>query len=255
MFIPEEFYDIHGIKSIHINKKLSSNTNNVYWIKAYKDSYQSWDLTIKLYKNEKSKYSFNKEVDILKHLSYHGVPVPEIYYSSNRLIIMEHISGEVLLEKILNSSNNIDDYRIINELIIWFESFYRAMKKWKKSLYVKADVSLTNFIFKDKIYGIDFDGCQPGIIEEDIGKLCAFILTYSTEFNASRFQFINRFIQVFTQELRLDTEVVIREMKNVIAKLSEKTINNYSQESINAIINSWRNQKIVYKVSNRKTLN
>lgn len=251
MLIPEKFYEMHEIKSINIKEKFYSKNNNVYWIQAYKEGNVSLDLAVKLYKQ--SRYSFNKEVDILRHLKEYGVLVPEVFYTSSNLIIMEHISGEVLLDKILNLESEDDKlpeaaYKIIYDLAHWLKSFYFAMTKWKKRLYVKEDVNLRNFIYRDRIYGIDFENCHPGVVEEDIGKLCAFILTYSPEFTPWRCKFTENLIRIFTEEMLLDTEVVIMEMRKEIAVISGRRNATYSQALMNTIVNCWRKSKIVYKV-------
>ncbi|MBS4039959.1 MAG: hypothetical protein KGZ81_05105, partial [Flavobacteriales bacterium] len=80
------------------------------------------------------------------------------------------------------------------------------------------------------------------------GKLCAFILTYTPEFTPWRCKFTDALIQIFSQEFAIDTELVIREMKNEIEVIAERRNTKYSTELIEVMINSWRKQKILYKV-------
>lgn len=253
MLIPERFYEENQIKSIQINEKFYSKNNDVYFIKAYREGNIPWNLAVKFYK--RSRYSFNKEVDLLRHLREYEVMVPDIYFTSNNLIIMEYIAGEIMLDRILSleesevTCSSEEVYQTINQLAQWLLSFYQAMRKWKKRLYVKEDVNLRNFIYSQgKIYGIDFENTHPGVIEADVGKLCAFLLTYTPEFTEWRCSFTEKLIRIFSRELLLDTEVVIRAMRKEITVIAHRRKTSYSMEVVNKIIDSWRRERMVYKV-------
>jgi len=244
--LPERFINIHNIQSIEIKKKFQSRENNVYLIRAYKDNNEAWDLVVK---RTKSRYAIKREIEILKHLNEHGVMTPEIYYYTSNLMVMKYISGETMSDKFLlhDKKTSTELKQLIEELINWFISYYKAMANWNKNLYIKADINLTNFIisndFNDKIYGLDFENCRPGIVEEDIGRLCANILICNPSNFTYNHELLHTIIKITAQEIRIDPDRAIKEMKVVLERSTDKIGCIYSRENIKDIINSLRRQQ------------
>ena len=241
--LPESFINIHDIKSIEIKKKFKSRENNVYLVRAYKDNNEAWDLVVK---RTNSHYGIKKEIEILKHLNEYGVMSPEIYYNTSNLVVMKYIHGEALLDRLLipDKKNMTELKQTIEKLIYWFISYYRAMTVWNKNLYIKSDVNLTNFIICDDIiFGLDFENCRPGIVEEDIGRLCTNILMCNPNNFTFNHDLLYKIIKMTSQEVRIDTERVIREIKVISEKSNDKIDCIYSRENIKDIISSLRRQK------------
>ncbi len=251
MRIPEKFYEMYNVQSIQIQEKFYSKKNDVIWIKTYDEKGQRKDVVVKQYKQ--SNWSCNKEEDILKHLKEAGLAVPEVYFKSNNLIIMEHIQGEVLLDTILRQENNMTEgpraypNQIVWELTHWLSNFYKIMKKWSKRDYVKGDMNLRNFIYGDKLYGIDFENSRTGYMEKDVGKLSAFILTYNPEFTQYRINFTNELIMSLREVLPLNEELAIQEMRLELNEISKRRNVQFSEESIELFIHNWRRHRKLYK--------
>lgn len=226
--------------------------NDVIWIKTYDHQGQKKDIVVKQYKQ--SNWSCNKEADILTSLREEGLAVPTVYFKSNNLIIMEYIQGEVLLDTILRQENDSADTlrgysnTIVWELTQWLSDFYRAMKKWSKKDYIKGDMNLRNFIYGDKLYGIDFENSRTGNREKDIGRLSAFILTYNPAFSQFRVHFTRELLQSLQDILPIDLDAVIQELKLELNEISNRRNILYPQDQIEPIISTLKQPKQIYKI-------
>lgn len=85
-----------------------------------------------------------------------------------------------------------------------------------------GDVNFRNFIIREKIYGLDLEECREGKIEEDIGSLCAFALTYSPSFTPWNIAMAKEMFRILSSELGLDKELLKQEIQREILAISIK---------------------------------
>ena len=126
---------------------------------------------------------------MLQLLKEKGLSVPQVFIIQDQYVIMEYIEGKTLLETI--EEREVDyklkkgccyqsNQQLISALIEWLKNFYR----YADERIILKDINLRNFIINNdgEIYGFDFEDCDVGKIKEDVGKLCAYILTYDPPF-------------------------------------------------------------------------
>lgn len=203
-----------------------SKKNEVYRSNIIYNSL-SIDCVVKKYKRD---IDMRNEVYWLKNLKENGMAVPFIYKKMDKEIIIEYINGDLLLDV-------IEEYEVINnsryeELIIkiidWFEMFYKVTYMVKGDKYIVYDVNLRNFICGDKFYGIDLEECRKGDYEEDIGRMCAFILTYDPIFTQWKEEFVKelraRFVERFNLNDILVEKNIQKELKAIVYRRKSKYI-------------------------------
>lgn len=203
-----------------VKHRFSSKRNCVFLIKT-----GLVNLVVKVYPSPGT--NLKKETKILLELKKKGVAVPRIVETDDESITMEYLEGPLLLdifewqERLAGShSKSLTEpvYVTIHSLCRWLISFYDASRDMGGEQIILGEVNFRNFIVKEKIYGIDFEECRHGWIEEDIGKLCAFALTYSPSFTPWKIAAAGEIFKVLTGEMNLDRERVKEEiLKELLA--------------------------------------
>ena len=82
----------------------------------------------------------------------------------------------------------------------WFIEFHNFFKKDDQFL-IRGDSSLRNFIFTDRIWGVDFEESRIGNPVEDIGGMCASILTTDPMFTKEKLQLCKKFIDSYVEKV------------------------------------------------------
>lgn len=211
-----------NIDKFVIKKRFHSKKNQVYLVTS--PDFAREDCVLKLYNNPQS---LIKDVTFLESLKREGVRVPKILYQSSNYIILEHLEGETLtdlfdsMEK--NGSSPEQAYAAIDALCEWLAHFYSVCEKIIKKQVIMKDVNLRNFIFCDEmIYGIDFEEVNVGLIEEDIGKICAFILTYEPSYTSWKLDLAKYFRDKATKMFNLNPELVLEELNNELSAIKKR---------------------------------
>ena len=210
-----------------VEKKFTSKKNNVYLLNSAQSCEKDKYL---VYKKFSCPNRMQKEVEMLSKLKDNDLPVPQILVTGKDYIGLEYLEGTLLLdcycdlESTDGSSSKFlheSDYFFINALCSWFKNFYKAVKDITGKQIIMGDVNFRNFIVKDIIYGIDFEECREGSIEEDIGSLCAFALTYNPSFTIWKKTMVNELQRIFCEELNLDKKLLKKEVKNQLLFLAQ----------------------------------
>ncbi len=190
-------------------------------------------------KGYRKESSLKKEYKILKLLKQNGVRVPEIYCSYDKKLFLEYIEGKTLLKYIEEfeekNIKGIQVDRIINYLLDWLTRFYDTFS----GNYIMEDINFRNFIIKNNfIYGLDFEECKPGEKERDIGRMCAFAITYYPPFSEWKKYYIKKFLHISMKYFDLDIEKiknVYREELMAIEKRRNIKIDNNIIQKITVI--------------------
>jgi tRNA A-37 threonylcarbamoyl transferase component Bud32 len=140
----------------------------------------------------------NAEVNVIKKGSSKlNIPIIHEKDEKNNVLIMNYIVGENLCDIINESETSYNEKeRLIILLAQWFFEFHNHFKQNEKFL-IHGDPSLRNFIFTDRIWGVDFEESRTGKPVEDIAGMCASILTTEPMFNDEKYTLCNKFIDSY----------------------------------------------------------
>lgn len=138
---------------------------------------------------------------------------PKIYYSDSRYLVHEYIPGATFLSCFEDAEKtDSDPGELITHLIEFLKSAYDSAPG-----YVLGDINFNNFIIRENsqqdtctlpISFIDFESVKPGEIEEDLGRIIAFALTYDPPFTEWKQRFVEKFIDTTVMLMNLSEEKI-----------------------------------------------
>lgn len=219
---------IDALYCFSVEKKFISRKNSVFLVKTSHPDEKEKYLVCKKYSRPAS---MPGEIKMLCLLKKKGVPVPQIYGTGEDYILLEYLEGPLFLDYFCRQESiggsesrslNESAYQSIYSLCHWFKGFYRASREIAGKQLIMGDVNFRNFIMREKIYGIDLEECREGKIEEEVGSLCAFALTYDPSFTLWKMAMIGELIRVFTGELKLDKGLVKKEIKKELLVIAAR---------------------------------
>lgn len=231
-----DFYKRNNIITFRKKKKFKSKKNCV-------TLFEGWSTRGIYYQWIKKEYSrdsrMEKEYEILQSLFEQKINVPEVYDIKEKEIIMEYIEGDILLNYIEKlEKENIKGEKIselIKKILDWLASFYNAFS----GRYVMEDINFRNFILKDNnIWGLDFEDCQPGKKERDIGRICAFAITYVPLYSRWKIYFVKEFLKTSLEYFPLDLEVIEEAYRIELMAIEERRNIKIKQDILNLIDNN-----------------
>jgi tRNA A-37 threonylcarbamoyl transferase component Bud32 len=115
----------------------------------------------------------------------------------NSVLILGYIIGENLCELINDTDVPFEQkQKMITLLSAWFASFHDHFRS-EEGFRIRGDPSLRNFIYKDWVWGVDFEESRPGKPIEDIAGMCASILSTDPMFTDEKFQLCRIFIDSY----------------------------------------------------------
>ncbi len=194
--------------------KLTSKRNKVY--RLIEDEGNS------IFKTYIDKEDMKMELSILRLLHSKNCRVPEVLRVTSNSIYLEDLGDETLLDWYERSENtNADNILpMILKLSDWFEAFYDTLCSSKYSNYIMGDVNFRNFLINNgEIYGIDFEQCREGKIEEDLGKLAAYSLTYDPMMTDWKKNFVKLLIEQLSIKLDISKDAISSEMDKELIKI------------------------------------
>jgi tRNA A-37 threonylcarbamoyl transferase component Bud32 len=158
--------------------KLKSRKNEV-WLAEMEDT--GLPIIFKIYNHERIDKK-RTEVSLLREAAKAGLRVPKLTELPDveGVMIMEMVKGENVMD-VLNSRGAINiKNKIIMSLAEWLADFYRIFSY--KNL-IRGDCSLRNFLWDgENVWGLDFEECEEGQPVQDIGDVCASILSSKPEY-------------------------------------------------------------------------
>jgi hypothetical protein len=203
-----------------VEKKFTSRKNEVFLVKTGEPGLEGKHHVYKKYSRPDR---MHQEIAMLRLLTSKGVPVPQICGQGEDYILLEYLDGTLLLDRFCSledvhgsETTALADStrRLITRLCCWFKAFHDALPDMNGRRLIMGDVNFRNFIVvNEKVYGIDLEECREGRIEEEVGSLCAFALTYTPSFTVWKMVTVQELLRVFTTEFNLDQELVIMEIK------------------------------------------
>jgi tRNA A-37 threonylcarbamoyl transferase component Bud32 len=140
------------------------------------------------------------EYNILKKGSS-KLNIPTVYEmdEKNNVLLMNYLIGENLCDLINDeNSSTSEKERLMILLADWFNDFHNFFKK-EKQFVIRGDPSLRNFIFTDKLWGVDFEESRNGRPVEDLAGLCASVLTTDPMFTPEKFKLCRHFLEHYNK--------------------------------------------------------
>ncbi len=236
----------------NIQAQFLSKKNNVFKISYQNENGKTDSGVIKVF--GKRLEQLEKEVFMLTMLKNKGAAVPEIYFKGDDFIFIEYLGEKTLLDIITGQesiiqneydfekqSNKIID-NIIEKVCSCLKSCYFEMNKETEKSIITGDMNLRNFILKntfhgEKLYRIDFEDYKSGIIEEDLGSFCAFILSYYPAFTEWKVELARKFIIFFKKNFYIDINNIKREIEKSLLMLNSRRGDIYPDDLITSTIN------------------
>ena len=179
----------------HSFRQLKSKKNTVAFI-----MYNYKPIVIKSYspgfiKNMETEYKILNKVT--KESFKINIPTLYNYDIKNNFILMNYINGNNLCDIINDEKTSINEKNKIMILLAeWLKNYHNYFKK-SKNFTIRGDSILRNFIYSDKIIGLDFEETRIGKPEEDIAELCSSILTTNPMFEPYKFQLCKTLIKSY----------------------------------------------------------
>jgi tRNA A-37 threonylcarbamoyl transferase component Bud32 len=170
--IEELIKKIKKYENAKIQRNLKSKKNTVaYVILNGKPRILKWFVP-GLKKNMKTEFGILKE-------GASKINIPTVYEKDeeNNVLIMSYIIGKNLCDMVNDEDvSTKEKQKLLMLLAEWFIDFHKLYKKDDKHT-LHGDANLRNFIFSDRLWGVDFEESREGKPIEDIARMCASILT------------------------------------------------------------------------------
>ena len=163
------------------------------------------------------------EADMLKHLLSGGVSVPRLFSINGDLLTMEYIKGITLVDAIERAEKIADclSAELLGELISrWFAEFYATLPEGT----IRGDVNCRNFILtpENRLFGVDFENLPHGQRETDLGRMTAYILTYSPPYTPYKRCLTQALTDCFASHFKINYELVFQNQANEIQDMNRR---------------------------------
>jgi tRNA A-37 threonylcarbamoyl transferase component Bud32 len=203
-----EYGEKTSIKSV---ERLKSKKNIVVHLKI--DTEKPIDVVAKLFVVDK----FDIEQRILNSSWEKGLAVPKVIKAENGVILMDFISGNLLVDT-LNQSFNPE---LTDMLAKWYYNYHSAHEM------IKGDPRLRNFIHHNgQIYGVDFEESRSADWMLDIAGTAASLLDTNPIFDVRKrrlcWSFLEKYLTFIgqTRTEEIDQRFIVT-VANVLKQTSE----------------------------------
>ena len=152
------------------------------------------------------------------------------------VIISSYITGENLCDLTNNENTTFaEKQRLVILLADWFLKFHSFFKTGD-GFRIRGDSILRNFVFNDRIWGVDFEESRMGSPVEDIAGMCASILTTGPMFTKEKSRLCKKFIDAYVKKapgriLNINNEIAYALLEKIQWRPDEEEIlRKYSKE-------------------------
>jgi tRNA A-37 threonylcarbamoyl transferase component Bud32 len=154
--------------------------------------------------------------------------------NENNVLIMGYIPGKNLGDILDDSLVNLGEKQTMMCLLAqWFAQFHTFFRKDMK-FRIRGDPNVRNFLFNNQMWGVDFEESRNGNPGDDIGGLCASLLTFDPMFTSEKFGLCRKFIEEYLHNVSWQLEKINDEVAYaILEKISwrpeqEKILRNYA---------------------------
>lgn len=136
--------------------------------------------------------------------------------SKNHVLTLSYIPGTNLCD-LLNTTKTTaqEKKRLIQLLGIWLADFHNHFKT-SDHTFIRGDAILRNFLFTDRIWGLDFEETRPGKPIEDIATLCTSVLTTNPMATQEKYSLCTHLVKTYKQHVNWDLTNLIDEISYTI---------------------------------------
>ncbi|MEG0942548.1 MAG: hypothetical protein RSD07_07700 [Angelakisella sp.] len=169
--------------------------------------------------------SYHQELKISRTLYDHGVSVPGILEVTEDSIVYKYLEGTVavdLLEQLEVHSDSAEILAVFDGICHWLKSCYDALEDAFSCEMILGDAHLRNFIYSDKVYGVDFECVTEGHRETDVANLAVFTVTYSPMCTPAKYKLAAFICKRCMELMELDSSLLRREMSTQLAIISNR---------------------------------
>lgn len=223
-------------------KEYFSRVNSVFLIESLSNKNQQFILKDFGNNSERIRAELNG-IKIFERIS------PKIYYSDSRYLVHEYIPGATFFSCFEDAEKTDSDP---DELITPFVEFLKSAYD-SAAGYILGDINFNNFIIRENsqqdtctlpISFIDYENVKPGDIEEDLGRIIAFALTYDPPYTEWKQRFAGRFISHSVSILKVSEDKICRHIElEFKAMKTRRKLNIDISEVIKRLKINTRNQK------------
>jgi len=184
-----------------------------------------------VFKEHKSSKAASLEAEALTSLIQKGVAVPEVIKVESNVLCLEYIEGTPLPDFLLKQETVSKCSKAADDIVNWFESYYNAVN-YSATSEIRGDVNGRNFIITNNgIVGVDFEDHVYGRMETDLGKLLAYIATYSYDDTCMQKTMENMLTESMIKRFSLSEDMLLadktKEMKAIIEHREQKCVKYY----------------------------
>jgi molybdenum cofactor guanylyltransferase len=168
-------------------------------------------------KRFKSSGDFSAESSIYDRLSGFSL-APKVLEKGSLCIVTEWIQGRLLFDLLEEALGDVSTQALLFELYFdWCKAFYAATGM------NLGDTNFRNFILKEgKLYGVDFESCEPGSVARDMAWQCAMLVTLRPPYSRERLDGARLFLAMAQRTFRLRSKDLLAELAVSLRQVGQR---------------------------------
>lgn len=178
-----------------------------------------------------------KEYSTLEKGAPHlNIPTPFKKDERHNVILMSYIIGKNVCDLLNDDQVRLEEKKHVVTLIAeWYGTFHTFFHT-KDQFMIRGDSNLRNFIFTDKVWGLDFEESRKGQPEEDIASLCSSLLSTDPMFTEEKFELCKEFITSYETSVSWKLNHISKEISYALLERiqwrpqDEETLRKYSEK-------------------------
>ena len=203
---------------------MKSDLQTIYF-KSKKNKVRLYQGHIEKY--HKSPEAAKFEADRLTRLHDMGLSVPKLFSVCGNMLKMEYIPATPLPDLIdqWEEEPNLKAQEIMARgIVTWLADYYKAVNT-KNTGETRGDINGRNFLFDgEKVWGVDFEERAFGSVEEDIGQLLAFVLTYHPDHTPLKQSLANIIACQAVRKLHLSLQILLQQQALALEIIGKRRI-------------------------------
>lgn len=210
-----------NIENLIFTKQFKSRKNKVFLVEDNGVS--------RVLKYFNSPEILQKELHIINNITHANIACVKPVKSNESAILYEYVIGFnlcELLEKAEDGTCSVDIFPVFIDLITWLYNFHKATGS------IFNDINLRNFIYSnEKIVACDFEDSDIGCLEQDYGRLIAYILTYDPMYTYLKAEIVKHILN-YLPRYNTNLSVVQNHKHLELQRIQKRRANFFKWENI-----------------------